>query len=68
MIQQLPDTSWGRMPITRVITTIDQSALLLYLYNLRAEWANAVDDMASVTINLDLLFDDLIEFAKTGKG
>lgn len=48
-----------------VTTYISQDQLIKYLVNLKHEWIKATNgDMQRVTLDLELLFDDLLEFAK----
>lgn len=48
-----------------VTTYISQDDLIKYLVSLKYDWIKATrGNMQSVTLDLEMLFDDLLEFAK----
>lgn len=56
-----PGLTWETLPEAKARPMIDQDKVLGRIVDLRQQWCEATGgDMTQVTINLELLFDDLI--------
>lgn len=67
-IETKPGYTWENLQVAKVHHMIDLDWLTNQLVKMRKDWITATHgDMTHVTLDLELLFDDILELLKGGK-